>query len=361
MIKVLLVEDSPVALTLLKRMLNSSGVTEVVGTARSGMEALELIPQVNPDVICTDIYMPQMDGLEFTSEVMEKYPRPILVISASVQKSDTQEVFAILDAGAVDVFPKPVGGLANDYEETKKKLVNKIKILSGIKVFTKKRKVTSDKLRHQPLNVVPKIPSNPVVYSNESHQIRVVAIAASTGGPHAFQEILSPLPANFRVPILCVQHISEGFLQGFLSWLNTVCSLSVEIAQHKQTPQPGRIYFPPEHRHLEIDSQGRFNCVLSPPVDGHCPSATALFQSVAKFYNQDSLGILLTGMGRDGARGLLELAQAGGLTIAQDESTSVVFGMPQEAIKLGAAKKVLPVQEIASFLQQKIMANIQKI
>ncbi|ACK64847.1 response regulator receiver modulated CheB methylesterase [Rippkaea orientalis PCC 8801] len=361
MIKVLLVEDSPVALTLLKRMLTSNDQTEVVGTARTGIEALELIPKVNPDVICTDIYMPQMDGLEFTSQVMAKYPRPILVISAGVQNKDTQEVFAILDAGAVDVFPKPAGGLGVDYEVTKKQLINKIKVLSGIKVFTKIRRTTASIMLTKSSISTPETRLSSVVSSSDPDKIRVVAIAASTGGPHAFQEIFSSLTPNFPVPILCVQHISEGFLQGFLNWLKTVCSLRVEIAEHQQVPQPGKIYFPPEHRHLQIDAQGRFNCTLSPPVDGHCPSATALFESVAQFYGKESVGILLTGMGRDGARGLLKIAQAGGLTIAQDESTSVVFGMPQEAIKLGATKTVLPIQEIAPLLINKLMINTKVI
>lgn len=350
MIKVFLVEDSPVALNILTRMLESSAEIEVVGTAKTGIEALALIPKVNPDVICTDLYMPKMDGLTLTSEIMANFPRPILVISAAVQKQDTQEVFDLLDAGAVDVFPKPDGGLSVQYEDTKQQLINKIKILSGIKVFTKNRQ-TKNALKFYSSPQRSSEPLSPVT-TNKTYQgtIKIIAIGASTGGPNAFQELFGSLPSDFPLPILCVQHISQGFLEGFLAWLQTVCSLKVTIAQHKEKPQPGTIYFPPEHRHLSLDKQGRFDCSLSPPVDSHCPSVTVLLESVAQVYGKDSLGIVLTGMGKDGARGLFKMAQTGALTIAQDEATSVVFGMPQEAIKLGAAQLILPIEKMAPYL-----------
>ena len=358
MIKVFLVEDSPVALNILTRMLESSPEKEVVGTAKTGVEALELIPKMKPDVICTDLYMPKMDGLTLTSEIMAKCPHPILVVSAAVQKQDTQEVFDLLDAGAVDVFPKPDGGLSLQYEATKQQLINKIKILSGIKVFTRNSQQKNHlKSYHSPQTVTKKLPP---IGNAENYQgnIKILAIGASTGGPNAYQDLLGSLPSNFPIPILCVQHISEGFLDGFIAWLQTVCPLKVTIAQHKEKPLPGTIYFPPEHRHLSLDSQGRFDCSLSPPVDSHCPSVTVLFESVAKVYGKNSLGILLTGMGKDGARGLLKMAQMGALTIAQDEQTSVVFGMPQEAIKLGAARLVLPMETIAPYIVKILKSSV---
>lgn len=342
-IRVLLVEDSRVALLILKRILNTSPQIEVVGEARTGLEALALIPKVQPDVICTDLHMPQMDGLELTSEVMALYPRPILVISNSVQQEDTHHVFQLLDAGAVDIFPKPRSGLVMDNEALNQELITKIKILSGVKVLTRKRKQVS------PANSIAIDKLFPFSF-NSYTKPKIVVIGASTGGPQALQEVFSQLPSDFPMPIICVQHICLGFLQGLIDWLATNCQLPIQIAQPGGIPKPGNIYFPQEQQHLELDGKGRFICSNSPPWEGHRPSVTVTFNSVAKFYGKATLGILLTGMGRDGAQGMQEIAQAGGFTIAQDKATSVIFGMPQEAINLGAAKQILPIQAIAPML-----------
>ena len=342
-IRVLLVEDSRLYLAILKRILNSSPQIEVAGEARTGLEALPLIPKFNPDVICTDLHMPQMDGLEFTSEVMALYPRPILVISASVQEDDTHHVFQLLEAGALDIFPKPRAGLGMDDELLQQALIDKITILSGVKVFKKKRKPPS-----QVKNLETEQRSN--FSLNSYFKPKVVVIGASTGGPQALQELFSQLPSNFPLPVICIQHICLGFLQGFIDWLASSCRLPIQIAQPGDIPKPGIIYFPPEHQHLEVDAKGRFICSKAPPLDGHRPSVTVTFESVAKFYSKATVGILLTGMGRDGADGMQAIAQAGGLTIAQDEATSIIFGMPKEAIDLGAAKQVLPIHAIAPTL-----------
>jgi two-component system chemotaxis response regulator CheB len=334
-IRVLLVEDSQLTLVILRRILKSSPQIEVVGEARTGLEALELIPKVQPDVICTDLHMPQMDGLEFTSEVMALYPRPILVISSWVHEEDNPHVFQLLQAGALDIFPKPSAGLSTDNKLLNQELINKIQILAGVKVFKKKRKPPSQVKRLE-------------TFSSKSYlKPKIVAIGASTGGPQVINELFAQLPSDFPVPVICVQHICLGFLQGFIDWLATSCRLPIQIAQPRDTPKPGTIYFPPEQQHLELDDKGRFICSNSPPLDGHRPSVTVTFKSVAKFYGRATVGILLTGMGRDGAEGMQYIAQAGGLTIAQDEATSVIFGMPKEAIDLGAAKLILPIHAIA--------------
>lgn len=347
-IKVLLVEDSPVAVTILKRMINSADDMSLVGTARTGIEALELIPKVKPDVICTDLMMPKMNGLELTRAIMASTPKPILVISACVQDEDKNNVFQLLDAGAVDVFPKPRSGNIEDYEMITEKLLTRIRVLSGVKVFTKRSQNISPILTNNGIPVkINRDTINTTASSTFVKGIKVVAIASSTGGPQAFQEVLSQFPANFPVPVLCVQHISTGFLEGFINWLKQYCHLSVVVAQTGDSPRKGYIYFPPERQHLQLDAQGRFYCVEGVAVDGHCPSATVLFQNVARFYGSASIGVLMTGMGRDGALGLLTLKQKGAYTIVQNEATSIVFGMPQEAIRLGASKIVLPLPEIA--------------
>ncbi len=344
-IRVLLVEDSPIALTVLKRILDSSPEIEIVGTASTGVEALALIPTAQPDVLCTDFFMPEMDGLQLTSQVMANCPLPILVISASVQEEDTHRIFRLLEAGAVDILPKPRVGLDLEDLQLRQALIDKVKILSGVRVFKKRSRPALPK-RSSRLTAAPASVATSVVRRNP----KIVAVGASTGGPIALQELFSPLPADFPLPIVCVQHISLGFLQGLIDWLSATCALPIKIAQDGERPAPGHIYFPPERQHLEIDSRGRLTYSLLPPVDGHRPSVTATFSAVAQFYGRRSVGILLTGMGRDGADGLKKIAEAGGLTIAQDEATSVVFGMPKEAIASGAAQHILPIQKIAPTL-----------
>lgn len=360
-IRVLLVEDSPVALTIIRRIIEGAKDMTLVGTARSGVEAMELLPKVKPDIVCTDLMMPRMDGLELIHKIMTTNPVPILVISGCIQEDDENNIFQLLEAGAVDIFPKPASGTLEEYESIRERLLEKIRIIAGVKVFTKRVRPAKIKLV-DPWEKPVKIHKPPATPSEKASQSRtnpiaVVAMAASTGGPQAFQEVLGSLPPDFPVPILCVQHISTGFLKGFLDWLRNNIALPVEIAQTGEKPQPGKVYFPPERLHLKIDPQGRFYCGDDLPVDSHNPSATVLFETVAHYYGPSAVGVLMTGMGRDGARGLLTLKQKGGYTIAQDESTSIVFGMPQEAIKLGAVHRVLPLPQIAPHLLQLLQSR----
>ncbi|MEO0456601.1 MAG: chemotaxis-specific protein-glutamate methyltransferase CheB [Cyanobacteria bacterium P01_A01_bin.114] len=337
-IRVLLVEDSPIALVVLKKILEASPQIEVVGTARTGVEALAMIPNVEPQVICTDLHMPHMDGLTLTIEVMAQYPCPILVVSSSVQEDDPNNVFQLLAAGAVDVFPKPRNGLTPLDRLLSRELIDKILILSGVKVFKKKRALLASK---SPRSGAPTYPHH--------HRPKIIAVGASTGGPQALQKLFTKLPRDCP-PVVCVQHISMGFLQGLIDWLTKTCNLSIEIAQPGQPAHPGHIYFPPENHHLTFDRNRQFVYLDLPPVDGHCPSVTVTFDSIAHAYGRHAVGILLTGMGKDGAVGLKSIKQAGGLTIAQNESTCVVFGMPKVAIELGAARQVLAIDEIAQTL-----------
>ena len=352
-VKVLLVDDSAIALKILQKLLADSSEITVVGTAGNGREALELIPKLQPTVICTDLYMKGMDGLELTKQVMAKYPRPILVISNGVQKKDQQNTFDLLQAGALDVFPKPVTGTPADYELVKQRLITKIKVLAGVKVFTKSHKhLVSAQTGSASITKIKVTPLAPRSVDNAS--IKAIAIGASTGGPKALRQVLRHLPTQFPAAIICTQHISPGFLQGLVDWLDSECQLRVKIAQAREIPTPGTVYFAPENYHLELDSRGRFVYAAYEPIDGHCPSITVTFQAVAKFYGSAAAGILLTGMGKDGAAGIEAIAATGGITIAQDRSSCVVFGMPQEAIALGAARYILPLTEIAPWLLKKI-------
>ena len=342
-IRVLIVEDSTIFQTVLKNIFSKSPEIEIVGTARDGIEGLALIPRLDPDVICTDFHMPKMDGLEFTKQVMLNYPRPILVVSISVQSDRRHRIFELLEAGAVDIFPKPRGTEDPESQINRLKLINKIKILAGVKVFRKRTPQANPKSEFLP-------DTRQQAPGNNTSEIKIIAIGTSTGGPQALQIIFAQLPANFSVPIVCVQHISHGFLDGLIQWLSLTSGLPIEIARPGITPQPGTIYFPPEKKHLELNSQGQFICSNSPPIGGHRPAADVTFKSVARVYGASAIAVLLTGMGKDGAAGMQMIQQAGGLTIAQDRETSVVFGMPKEAIELGAVQHILPLPEITPLI-----------
>jgi len=340
MIRVLLVDDSPLVLHILQRLLSRSPEIQVVGTAANGKDALDLLPALRPDVICTDLHMPVMNGLEFTREVMAQYPRPILVVSVSVE-AGSPNVFRLLEAGAVDVFPKPRAILDPEFDKIADELASRIRILSGVKVFRRSNGRGSTPVALPPIN--------PTRTQSPS---RIVVMGASTGGPQALREILSRLPATFPLPVVCIQHIGSSFLSGMVDWLADTCMLKVRKASHGETPQPGIIYFAPEDAHLELDKCGRFLLSITQPIDGHRPSVTATMQAVARCFGGGTIGVLLTGMGRDGADGMASIAAAGGITLAQDETSSVVYGMPKEAVALGAVQHILPLEQIAPALME---------
>jgi len=342
MIGVFLVEDSPIALQVLTKVISDAPDVKIVGTADNGRDALLAIPQVNPDIICTDLYMKGMNGLELIQQIMTRFPKPILVISVAVGADNPENVFQLLQAGAIDVFPKPVTGLSSDYN--KDELLNKIRVLAGVKVFTR----SSRSIVNNPIPV-------PVTNRTTNAQIKIIAIGASTGGPQATCKILRVLPKDFPVPIICTQHISVGFLDGLVSWMNQECELAVKIAEQGEVLQPGVVYYAPDGFNLEVNRQQKVN--LSPAYLGeiHCPSVNVMFRSVALHYGSSSLGVLLTGMGEDGAQGMLAIAQAGGITIGQDEASCAVFGMPKAAIDLGAVQHIVEIDKMGHFIAQCMM------
>lgn len=339
MIHVLLVDDSPTALEILKRLLARSPDIQVIGTATNGREAIELLPTLNPDLVCTDLHMPVMDGLELTRAVMSKQPRPILVVSVSVEPG-SPNVFQLLEAGAVDVYSKPRAILVADQEKLARELASKIRIVAGVHVFRNSGTVTR-----------PVFPP-PALQSLLAHRtpVKIVAIGASTGGPQGLRTIISALPAGFPLPVVCVQHIGADFLAEMVRWLAEASLLPVRRAAYGEMPQGGVVYFAPEDSHLEFDGHGRFLLSDEPPCDGHRPSATVTLRAAARCFGANTVGVLLTGMGRDGAAGMAEIAAAGGITIAQDEESCVVYGMPRAAVALGAVQHVLPLEQISPAL-----------
>lgn len=339
--KVVLVEDSPVALEILQRLLNSSPEVDVVGIARDGIEGLEVITRTRPDVICTDLLMENMDGLELTKRVMAADPRPILVISNFVRKTDVDNVFRLLQAGAADVFPKPMTDSPTDYEKLRNALVTKIKVLSSMKVSQRRQQLPTT----TPKSATSGRFSAQGIMTNVS-RLKIVAIGASTGALPAIQKILSQLPPNFPLPIVCTVHVSQGVLAGLVNWLSAECALRAKIAEVGEFPLPGVVYFAPEKCDLELDSQGKFIYANCPTDNKHCPSITVTFQSLARCYGKATAGVLLTGIGRDGAEGLQAISQVGGLTVGQDGA----FGMVKEAIALNAVQQLLAIDQIAPFL-----------
>ena len=335
-VRVILVDDSPVAIVVLKRILASAPDIEVVGTAANGEEGLKLVSKLAPDVICTDLHMPVMDGLEFTRAVMHMRPTPILVISISVSEDKTSNIFNLLQAGAVDVLAKPTDGMRESDKRLAKELMRKIRVLSGIVMFSRH----SERFKPE---------SSRAAIQQSREGSRIIAIGSSTGGPQALATLLPTLPADFQLPIICVQHITHGFLPGMIDWLNKGSKLQIVQAMEGESPRPGHVYFSREDAHLVINGSGKF-AYLDHSGHGICPSVDITMISVADYYGHYAIGVLLTGMGDDGAQGMLNISRAGGLTIAQDEASCIVFGMPRQAIEMGAAQHILSLEGIASML-----------
>lgn len=341
-IKVVLVDDSLLILNIFKKILSSYEELEIVGAYSKASDALQAVIKEKPDVLCTDYSMPGMDGLELISEIMEKNPCPILVVSSLVeQKKQPENVFNLLEAGAVDVLSKPLINSEEELQKFTSQLLRKIILLSGVYTFRRKKKnnFSSTKEMGAFLSV------------NHNQKFNIVLIGASTGGPLLISEIIKTLPENYSLPIVCVQHISEGFLKGMIDWLQSLTKLKIETAGHGDFPKPGTIYFPPEKSHLLFDNKGRFLLDYSEPLNGHKPAINKTFYSAADTFGEKALALLLTGMGNDGATGLLQIRGKGGYTIAQDESSCVVFGMPKAAIEMDAVVSVFTPSEIIQFLK----------
>jgi two-component system chemotaxis response regulator CheB len=341
MFRVLVAEDSVVTRTYLAAMLGADPGLEVVGLARNGIEAVEQAERLKPDVIVMDVYMPRMNGLEAAGRIMERIPTPIVMVSASFSQDEVALTFAALKAGALTAVDKPCGPDHPDQAVAARRLLEAVKLMAEVKVVHRwPRRVRSQALEAVEPGLAP-----------VSRQLRLIAIGASTGGPQVLIDILARLPRDFAAPILVVQHITPGFTRGLGTWLGQGTPLAVKLAEPGESVSPATIYLAPDGWQMGITRDGRL-CLRSGVVqDGFCPSASYLFQSVAEAYGRSAMGILLTGMGRDGAQGLLRLRQAGGVTIAQDEATSAVFGMPGEAIRLGAAEYVLPPEQIAGAMR----------
>jgi two-component system, chemotaxis family, protein-glutamate methylesterase/glutaminase len=343
LIKVLVVEDSKVIREFVAYILNSDPKIKVIDMVCNGEEALEAVERLKPDVITMDIHMPKMGGLEATRRIMETYPTPIVIVSGSSTAKEAASTFNALEAGAVAFIPRPKGIGTPEYESMAKELVQTVKLVSEVKVVKRWP-------RYRKQQTVPSVPA--VRTETLPAQVQVVAIGCSTGGPMALKTIISGLPNNFPVPLLIVQHISPGFIEGFVQWLTTSSSFPVKVAAHGEYLLPGHAYVAPDGFHMEVDADKRIILNTGEPENGLRPSVSHLLRSVTRVFGKHAVGMLLTGMGKDGAKELKIMREKGAVTIVQDKESSVVHGMPGEAVVLGAAMYVLSPEEIADLLKK---------
>jgi two-component system chemotaxis response regulator CheB len=345
-IRVVLADDSPTARQLIGAILSSDGGFTVVGEAGNGAEAVDLAERLEPDLVIMDVHMPVLDGLDATREIMTRSPRPILIVSA-VSARDVDLSLTATEAGALMALPKPPGPDSPRFPQLRDQLIAMARAMAHVKVV--RRWQRERRMRPRSRATV-----------TRSGAIQVVGIAASTGGPAALRTILGELPRDFPAPILLVQHIASDFTHGFAEWLGADTPLGVTVAAHGDQLQPATVYVAPEAAHLGVDRAGTIVLSSDPPLGPFRPSATYLFESLGHAYGPRAAAVVLTGMGSDGAEGLTVARRAGTFVIAQDEPSSVVFGMAREAIARDAVDCVLPLDRIAQRLLDLVMGALDE-
>ncbi len=342
-IRVLVVDDSLTIRRRLAEILGADPELEVVGEAADGRSAIEQCRQLRPDVVTLDMMLPVMTGLAATEYIMAYFPTPILIVSASTNRGELYRTYDALAAGAVDVFEKPDGSETDD--EWDRGFCAAVKMVSRIKVITHPR------ARLQALTPLPTIPDPNDAQKDDRRALKVVALGVSTGGPAALVSVLSQLPAGFTFPLVVVLHLDEVFGSAFAEWLDAQTQHRVATPREGElvAAYEGRVAIAPPARHLTVVG-GRFRLTAGAHRHSCRPSVDVLFESLAVEYGAKAAACILTGMGKDGAAGLLAIRKAGGTTIAQDEPSSVVYGMPREAVQLGAAERVLSLDAIGRLL-----------
>jgi two-component system chemotaxis response regulator CheB len=344
-IRVLIVDDSAVVRQTLTETLESDPAIEVMATARDPFVAADCIAKEVPDVILLDVEMPRMDGITFLHKVMSQHPIPVVMCSTLTEKG-AETTLRALDYGAVDIILKPKLGTKQFIQESRIRICDAVKAAARIQV---RRISASPRKIEKKLSadaVLPPPPAKAMVQTTES----VVAVGASTGGTEALRIFLEALPSDCS-GIVIVQHMPEGFTRAFAERLNGLCRIRVKEAQNNDTVLRGQALIAPGNHHMLLKRSGaRYHVEIKdgPLVCRHRPSVDVLFRSTARYAGKNAVGIIMTGMGDDGAKGMLEMKEAGAHTIAQDEASCVVFGMPKEAIALGGVHQILPLEQIAA-------------
>ncbi len=333
--RVLVVDDSPLMCKILTNIVNCDPQMIVAAVANDGKEAVDLVPRLKPDIITMDMDMPVMDGLEATKQIMASTPTPILIVASTVFKAGMDKVFKAISHGALDVIDKRELELVGQ-KRSGEALIAKIKFLTGVRVVER----PLGKLRKERSVVDLKA-------STKEVSDKIVAVVASTGGPQALLEILKRLPEDFPCGIVIVQHITSGFLSGLVDWLAKECKIKVKIGEDSEEIRPGVAYMAPDNFQMRVEESGKISLSNEPAQGGHRPSGDVLLESVARTYGKGSVAAILTGMGRDGAMGMKAIKQFYGKTVAQNEKSCVVFGMPKAAVEMNVIDKVLPLESIA--------------
>lgn len=364
MIRVLVAEDSSAVRLLIVSLLEADPEIEVVGEVSDGAAAVVEAKRLQPDVITMDIHMPVMDGLAATARIMHERPVPIVVVSSTVDPKVVASTFDAIKAGALVALAKPGAGTDRASVEGRAAFTSTVKAMARVKVvrrwsgafervgappeqeYTAGSTKSPDRSTALPTEKIAGGPGQ----RRPSMPFSLVAIAASTGGPTALQTILSHLPSDFPAPIVLVQHIARGFLDGFAQWLDGECSLNVRVAQTPEPLQPGTVYVAPDDVHLGVSAGRQTVAIRTGAVNGFVPSASVLFESAANAYGAGLVAVILTGMGSDGVAGLRKVRERDGYVIAQDEATSLIYGMPGEAVNAGVVDVSLPLENIASHL-----------
>lgn len=340
-IRVVIADDSSLARDVLRAILTRDGDIEIVGEATNGREAVALARRLSPQLITMDLNMPVMDGLSAIEEIMHTKGVPILVVS---DRSDAETAYRAIDVGALEVMQKP-----SLDDEDAQRLLARVRLLSGVAVITRLRRRTT------PAMPVASIVVPPVYHHTTPRAFQhIVAIACSTGGPQALAYLLSKFPTDFPAPIVIAQHISHGFIEGMATWLASLCSLPVRVAQHGEPLKPGCIYLSPSESNLHVTPSHRLQLQQSPENVLYHPSCDALLTSVADVYGADAIGVILTGMGRDGVNGMRAIHLSGGYTLAQNEASSVIYGMNQEAVNAGVIQHICSLDELPNTLIGKV-------
>lgn len=344
-IRVLIAEDSPTQREFLIAIIEDAGGFDIVGTAADGHIAVEKAAALRPDIILMDCYMPRTSGFEATRQIMERCPTPVVMVSSRLSEQEMTHTFEALKLGALAFLNKPSGFDGPEAERECRALVDMLRLMAEVKVV---RRYTAPKRAETNLSRKPARWELPP---------QIVAIGGSTGAPNIILEILAQCRPSPRIPILIVQHMATGFVEGFARWMRDSLGYTVAVAREGERADDGRVLLAPDGRHLGIDRNGRILLSDAPPIEGFRPSADYLFKSVAASFENRAMGILLTGLGRDGAAGLKALREAGAITVAQDEASCIVFGMPAAAIALGAASHVLPPPEIGTMLREAALSQ----
>ena len=345
-IRVLVIDDSAFMRTALSRMIASESGFEIVATACSGSDALDKIPSLDPDVVTLDVEMPGLDGLQTLRCIMNQFPRPVIMVSAVTEK-DADKTFNALAAGAFDYVPKQLSSTSLDILHIRSDLIAKIRAAA------QSRKSRSDDVLHKK---PPRSARSETLSAAFPSVPAIVALGTSTGGPRALQEILPLFPRDLAVPILIVQHMPPGFTAPFAQRLNTLCSVIVREATHGECPQPGVVYIAPAGLHMRVERQADSRAIIfldTHPEDYlHIPSIDVLMTSMAESFGNLALGVIMTGMGSDGAAGMQAIYRQGGLTIGQNEATCTVYGMPRACAELGILNRVIPLAQIPAQILQ---------